>query len=602
MSSATKFLPIEFQPGIRRDTTEYAAEGRWYSGDKIRFRDGFPQTIGGWQPFTGGSFLGFTRAVTQWSKLTGESYVGFGTNSHLYIWDKGSFKNVTPVDASVSLNNNLSTINGATSVIVSVNGHGRSSGDYITILNTDVIPAFGTSLSGEYSISSIIDVNTFVITVSTTAAATSTGTGGGVNAVLPLASGLQSNIESFGWGRGGWGSGGWSEGVSSGGVIQELRTWSLSPWGEDLLANPKGGRIYQWDATTGLDVRATLVTASPSVVDYSFVASELRQVVALGTTDVSSGSYDPLLVRWCASENYNDWSVSAANDGGFYRLEGGTEIKGYVQSRNETLIWTDSVMYSMKYIGGDDVYSFSKLGENVSPCGPKSIIDVGGVVYWMSHRGFYRYDGQVNQLPCTLQRDVFSYDGQFSLDHTQEQKTYCGVNTAFSEVWWLYQGIDSTNSEINRYIVYNFREDTWVYGTLARSAWLDSGALETPLGFGTDGVLYYHELGLAAGNNILESYLKSAPFDVVDGDEMLLINRIVPDFTLTNQAYLTIETKPFPNGPVTQKGPFTITPTTEKIDMYARGRQATITVGSSAPDTFWRLGKVRLGVKTNGRR
>lgn len=601
MSSPTSYLPITFQPGILRDVTEYAAENRWYSMDKVRFRQGFPQTIGGWQPFTGDTFLGIARNGKIWTKLTGEVYLGLGTHNHLYIWDKGTFSDITPIQSSASVNNNLNFTSGATSVVVSINSHNRSAGDYFIIDNTASIIAVNASISGEYLISSIIDTNTFAITTSVTAAATSAATGGAVQYRFPLPSGLQSNIESFGWGRSGYGSGGYGTSASAG-VTQNLRLWSLSPFGEDLLSNPKGGGLYLWDATNGLTTRSVIVTAAPSIIDMSFVAPELRQVIALGTTDVSSGVYDPLLIRWSASENYNDWGVSAGNDGGFYRLDKGTEIRSFVQSRNETLIWTDAAIYSQKYVAGNDIYSFTKLGENVSPMGKESVVDIGGVVLWMGHRGFYKYDGQITQLNCTLQRDVFAYDGAFSVDHSQEQKAYCGLNTQYSEVIWLYQALDSTNNEINRYVLYNYNDDTWAYGTLGRTVWIDSGIFENPLATGDDGYLYYHELGLTAGNETLESYIESAPFDIGDGVNMLEINRIIPDFTLTGGAEITLTTRLMPNGEEFTKGPYAITSTTDKIDLFTRGRQGKIRIGTSAPNSFWRLGKVRLGIKENGRR
>lgn len=606
MSSEGKYLPIAFNPGIFRDPTEYAAEGYWYSMDKVRFRKGLPESLGGWQKIQPNTFKGTVRQIVTWSTLVGEKYVGLATNSHVYIWYNGTFNNITPVDSAVITSNDiLDTVSGATSVTVHYPSHNRLVGDYTRIWAQGV-SAGGTVFFDDglvdYKITSVPTADTFVVDSGVTATATSVSAGGNLWTQFSIHTGLQSNTFTGGWGRGTWGSDGWGE-AGSGLVAQDLRLWSMDNWGEDLLLNYKGGPLYHWSAAWGLTNIAEVVTAAPSVIDYSFVSFPARHTVAVGCDAYGTGEYDPMMIRWSESEDFSAWGVSGAGTAGFYRIPSGSEIIGLKESKSETAIFTDESVWSMKYTGVSPYwFSFDKLGSNCAPVSPMCIQDIGGNMFWMGNSSFYTYNGAINPLVCTLQKDIFSYDGEFAIDLTQKEKTFCGINEQFNELIWFYQSINSTTGEIDRYVIYNYLENLWYYGSFDRTVWLDTGLKNNVLAAGTDGYLYYHELGLTANNAPLDSYIESAPFDIGDGDTVQFIDRIVPDFRLTGTVGITLTMKKYPGSDEEEvKGPYYVDSTSQKVDIRARGRQAKIRVGTSVGGSSWQLGKVRLRVRETGK-
>lgn len=597
MSSESKLLPLEFKPGIFRDPTEYGAEGAWYSMDKVRFRKGLPETIGGWQSITPGTFKGIARQQLDFSTLNGESFLSLATNNHLYLWDGGVFYDITPVDTSVSVSNAMQVSTGAVSVIVSINSHNRDAGSYVYLSAASSVGSL--VISGEYEISSVIDSNTLVIINPTSATVGGTGAGGTTTGYFPIQAGRKSNDIAYGWGAGTYGTGTYGVGTSIG-VVKQLRNWTLSNWGEDVLANYKGGPLYIWDATTGKSSKATIVTAAPSIVDYHFISFPTRHCVAVGTHTLS-GVYDPMLIRWSSDEDYTDWTPTGVNTAGSFRIEQGSKILAVHKTKAETLIWSDDTVHTMKYIGEPFYFSFDKLGTNCGIVGPMAKADVGGTVFWMGSDGFYKYDGQITPLDCTLQRDIFSESGEFQYDKTQQEKTFCGHNGSFHEIIWLYQSVDSATGEIDRYVIFNYLENLWYYGTLERTTWTDIGVFNNAICAGTDGYLFRHELGLTADGDPLESYLESAPFDLGDGDKFLFIDRIIPDFRLTGPIQITITTRNYPGGEEVEKGPYTVEQDTTKIDLRTRGRQAKVRIATSITGSSWQLGKMRLRVKENGR-
>lgn len=577
--------------------TEYGAEGSWYSMDKVRFRKGLPQSIGGWQKVQPNTFKGIARQNMEFSTLAGYTYLALATQSHTYLWDGGTFYDITPVETSISVSNAMQVSAGAVSVITSINTHGRQAGSYIDVSATDTVG--GLTISGEYLISSVIDANTLVFTTSTTATGTSTVAGGTITGFFPIQAGLDSNTLAYGWGSGSYSEGAYGVG-GSGGVIQRLRTWSMSSWGEDVLMNYYGGPLYWWDATSGTGTRAVVVTAAPSIIDYHIISFPTRHAVAFGTHDVS-GTFDPLLVRWSDSEDFNSWTPAATNTAGDFRLEQGSKIYSVCKSKAETIIWTDNDVHSMRWIGGDFEFSFDKIGSNCGIIGPNARIDVGGTIFWMGTNGFYSYDGKINPLNCTIQKDIFDADGEFVYDSSQKEKVFCGHNEQFKEIIWLYQSTDSTTEEVNRYVIYNYIEDLWYYGTINRTTWLDVGLFNSVLATGDDNYIYQHELGLTADNDPIDSYIESAPFDLGDGDKLMFVDRLIPDFSLVGTLGITITTKVYPGGDEVVKGPYVVEPDTTKIDLRARGRQVKVRIGTSAAGSAWQLGKMRVRAKENGR-
>ena len=603
MSSESKYLPITLNPGINRDSTSYGSEGTWYEMDKVRFRNGYPQCIGGWQENTPNTFKGIARSLTDWSNLIGEPLLALGTHNHLYILKNDVFNDITPVSVSSSLTNNLSTSVGSTYVTVSIDSHGREVGDFVYVISQATTVGGNINLSGEYELTEVVDDNSFVVDTSTTAAATSLAAGGSLNFVFPIQSGYQSNNEGFGYGAGGYGEGAWSE-PSSVGLIRSLRYWSTDNWGEDLLASPSGGAVYYWDNTNGVGVRSFLVSAAPSENSFISIDMPSRQVVSFGTVEADTSVFNPMLIRWSSSEDYTDWVPTDTNTAGDYPLQDGSKIVGRQQTKVETLVWTDKSLWAMKYIGGNDVYSFERLGLDCGLLGPLATIDIGGAVFWMGVNGFWRYDGQISPLKCTLLKDLFNEDGAFAINLFQREKTICGHNSQFKEIIWFYQSVNSITDDCDSYVIYNYSEDVWYYGTLDRSCWLDIGIFNHPLALASDGSgkAYEHELGLSGNNMPFSSFISSAEFDIDDGDELMFVDRIVPDFNLTGSLQVTMNFRNYPNGPVTTKGPYTFSSIDkEYADIRARGRQMSLKISSNADGSSWQLGKTRLRVRTNGR-
>lgn len=595
-----EYLPLTFKPGVNRDTTEYGAEGTWYSMDKVRFRKGYPQSLNGWQRATPNTFKGIGRFLSCWTTLDQKTLVGVGTNSHMYLNYGGVYKDITPVSASGSLASGLNPTIGSTFVVVSIPVHGREVNDYVKIVTQTATIGGSLYLAGnDYKVVTINSADSFTIDTEVTAITASATSGFSYESKIH--SGFQSNNVAFGYGRGGYGSGAWSTPVSSG-VIRKLRYWTGGNWGEDLIFSYSNGPIYHWDATNGVDVPGTLISQAPSMNRFIGIDDVGNQVISYGTIDIATSTFDPMLVRWCSDEDYTDWIPSGINTAGDKRLQGGSVINGVQQTKSETLVWTDLNLFSQKFIGTDG-YSFEKLGEKCGMMGPNSSVDIGGSIFWMGPNGFWVYNGQVVPLMCTIQKDVFDDDGAFRVDKLQTEKVFCGHNSKFKEVIWLYQSVLSTTDDCDRYIIYNYLEELWSYGTLDRSCWLDAGILPNPIALSSEGngQMFNHELGLLADNDPIDSYIESAPFDIGDGDELLFVDKFVPDFKLTGSVNITLNFQKYPNAQVVTKGPYTFTTDTTKVDVRGRGRQVSVRIGTSAAGSFWQLGKTRIHARTDGK-
>lgn len=601
MATKPLLVPIEFTPGLDRDNTEYAKEGKWYSADKVRFKAGSPETIGNWQGYFENQFKGIARKQIQWSLLNGQNLVGIGTHSHLYAWNGGTFYDLTPVCVSNTFPGIINTYAGETSIMVSANNHGRTVGSYIIF---DSASAVGNvDVSGrEFLITSVLSAHEIVIANTTVATITSSG-GGNVAFRLPVNAGLQSNTLAGGWGRGTWDEGAYGVPTDTSGIQLQMRLWNLNNWGEDLLANYKGGPLYYWDATNGLGTRAVMVTAAPSIIDYSYISEPTRHFMMVGTTNITDGTYDPLLVRWSSDGDFTDVIPSGTNTAGDFRLDGGSKCYGVRQTKNEALIWTDTTLFRQTYTGDPLYFSHENLGDNTGLMGPMAMEEIGGTIIWMGLNNFYKYNGAIEVLPCPLRKDIFDVGGDYRVNYNQKEKTYAGINTAFNEITWFYQSENSTTDEIDRYVTYNYVENIWYDGYFNRTTWHDSGLMDSILATGDDGYMYSHELGFLEGNEEFDTYLESAAFDIENGDELLVISKIVPDLDVRDKVQFTLYTKDYPNGSWKETGPFEVTQGTEKIDVRgARGRQAKIRITSSGLNSAWRLGKVRFALKKNGRR
>jgi hypothetical protein len=670
---------LQFRPGVNREGTTLANEGGWFESDKVRFRSGYPEKIGGWQVDTGTvtsgalappanpsplvqpSYWGVARSMWNWYNLANVNLLGVGTNLKYYIQNgpNSAFNDVTPlrVPTVTIASNAFTTTSGSTTVQVNDTGHGAQTGDFVTISGvvgaTNGIPA--DSLNQEFRIT-YKNANEYYITVDSPA--TSSGTTGSADFDYQITTGLDIYTVATGWGAGGWGgvtpgssNTGWGEAASTG-VGQQLRLWSESNYGEDLIINYRGGGLYYWannanpnifDRAQTMAPSATVVTkagsivmeaTAPSLCNMVMVSDASRFVIAFGTNDptgvYATTALDPLQIRWSNQEQFNVWTPAATNQAGDYRLSHGSQIISAMQTRQEILVWTDAAIYSMQYLGPPYVWGFQILGDNISIAGPNAAATANNVTYWMGTDKFYMYSGRVETLPCTLRQYVYD-----DINMAQQYQFFAGTNEGYNEIWWFYcsiTGPDGTgtpedpNVLVDRYVVFNHLERTWYYGNMERTAWLDSPLRVEPMAAGYGGMLLYQETGNDDGTtnppSPIEAYVQSSDFDIGDGHNFGLVTRIIPDVTFDGSTvdapalYFTVRPRQTPgsnygnsNNPQVTSADnysgqryYTVQQFTEYVYVRVRGRQMAFKVSSSAPGVAWQLGTPRLEVRPDGRR
>jgi len=594
---------LNLKPGINKNTTEFDAEGGYVSSDKVRFFYGEPEKIGGCQEENYvGEVKGVAREVHTWSDLDEELYLGIGAHKGLHLLNQGVVHDITPVATSASATDVINTSSGSNVITVSIVPTGAQAGDYFVF--ACVTASLETvSFTSTYQILSA-ETTYFTFQASTSAVNTCANAGGNVVVDFLLSNGLADNGALGGWGGSTWGDpgvsvcAGWSEPRTSD-VETELRHWSIDNWGEDGMAVPQGGSLYYWEASAGTGQRATIVSAAPSVNNYMNIAQEGRHVIMYGTHTVS-GIFDPMLIRWSDSENYLDWTPSATNQAGEFRLENGSKILGAVETKNEILVFTDESAYRMHRIGGALVYQFTDLGRHNGLMGPKAAVDVNGTVYWMGFDSFMLYNGTVQTLPCTVQKALFGTSPE-SVNPEQKQKVFGTTLREFNEIWWHYPSRDSTEND--RYVVYNYLENIWYDGTFGRTAWHDVDIFDRPYALDENGQIWIHEQGTDIGTAGMKAVLKSSFFDIEDGDKMVFIDRIIPDVTLEKELNYSIKAKKYPQDPVLiSKGPYKVGPNTRKISTRIRGRQMQMRYSTSVQADTFRIGSDRISLKPDGER
>lgn len=615
---------ILFKPGVNRENTRYTTEGGWYECDKIRFRQGTPEKIGGWVRIATATFQGICRSLWNWVTLGGANLIGVGTNLKFYIYQGGLYYDVTPLRSTVTLTNPFSTALGSATVTVTDTAHGGVTGDFVTFTGATAVG--GLDLNNEYQIT-VIDVDTYTITASS--AATSTATGGGtVTAAYQINIGSDISIPVVGWGAGGWGLGEWGIGEPS---VSQIRLWSQSNFGEDLVFNPRGGPLYLWTALGSVATRAVPVTGLPGasdvpvVVNISLVSDVSRFVFALGCNEIGQTQLDPMLIRWSDQESLVDWTPAATNQAGSLRLSQGSRIVAAIQSRQEILVWTDAAVYSLQNQGPPVGWGAQLVGENVSIVSPNAAVIASGAAYWMGIDKFYKYDGRTQTLRCDLRQHIFS-----NINPDQYDQIICGTNEGFNEVWWFYCSKNST--VVDLYAVYNYGEDIWYYGSLGRTAWLDSGLQDYPMAATYANTLVYHEYGTDDNSTEvpapIEAYITSSEFDIDDGHQFAFVWRVLPDITFRNSTVsapsATMYMLPLKNsgsGYVNETGPtsnqsvgyfsyaavvqgsaYPIEQFTGQIFTRVRGRQLAIRIGSTDLGVTWQLGAPRIDWRPDGRR
>jgi len=629
---------ILFRPGVNRENTRYASEalgsvnsgtnaaGGWYESEKVRFRSGTPEKIGGWVRISDEFYEGVCRSLWNWVTLGGNNLIGVGTNLKFYIESGGSYNDITPlrVVPAPTINNDPFTGNGTTTVTVTDTAHGGVTGDFVTF--SGATGAYAATYNAEFQIT-VINANSYTIsTAPTVIPAGSTG-GASVVAAYQINVGPEYAVPLTGWGSGAWGAGPWGTGGTS---TSSIRLWSQSNFGEDLVFAPRGGNLYYWDATSGLNIRGVLVSSLPgadayvpSVVNFVHVSDTSRFVFAFGTNDpgaTSPTALDPMLIRWSDQESVTTWTPAATNQAGSVRLSHGSEIVTAVQTRQEIVVFTDSAIYSLQYLGPPVVWGSQLLGDNISILGPNAAAVASGKVYFIGVDKFYVYDGRLNTLRCDLRNHIFS-----DINLTQSQQVFAGTNEGFNEVWWFYCSAGSNT--VDRYAIYNYLEDIWYYGTMARSAWLDSGLREYPLAATYINNLVNHENGVddnaTSTTTAIQALIGSSEFDIDDGHNFGFVWRVLPDLTFrgstagtTPQCTMTLipyqNSGSGPNDPRSTAGTSNATiqriataPVEEftgQVYIRIRGRQLIFQIESAQIGTAWQLGAPRIDIKSDGRR
>jgi hypothetical protein len=712
---------ILFKPGVNRENTRYTTEGGWYECDKIRFRQGNPEVIGGWQRISSATFLGICRSLWNWVTLSNLNLIGVGTNLKFYIESGGGYNDITPLrsytESPVTLTNPFDTTSGSAVINVNDTAHGLTTGDVALFAGAVAVGGISADLLNTNHVVTVVGVDDYTITVSTTATSTVTGGGGTVSAtytkynvtltnpftatlgsavitvadtahgcgtgdfvtftgatslggnitaaILNLSTGYQVtviDVDSYtitvsvnanatdvsgspgggtvkaayqlnvgpqiqiplvGWGAGGWGAGAWGAGVSS---TIGLQLWNQMNFGQDLLFGPRGGGIYYWDATTSLTTRGvnltTLGDAETPVVQNALTVSDIsRFVIVFGTNDPNAANptaLDPMFIRWSDQEDPFTWIPAATNQAGSIRLSHGSEIITIVQTRQEIVVFTDSSLYSLQYLGPPYVWGAQLLGDGISIISPNAVTQASGIVYWMGVDKFYAYDGRVNTLNCDLRRYIFQ-----DINQDQAGQVFCGSNEGFNEVWWFYCAAGETT--VNRYVIYNYLEKIWYYGTMGRTAWLDSGLQTSPLAATYSNNLVNQEQGLNDNETgttaAISAYISSSEFDIGDGHNFGFVWRVLPDLTFEDSVNSPAGVAPTVNmtlyglansgsgttssasQPVAKGSTYVITEEfTGQIFTRMRGRQMIFKIDSNQIGTAWQLGAPRIDIRPDGRR
>jgi len=616
---------LALRPGIDKQNTEYGAEGGWIDSDHVRFRFGLPEKMGGWNYFNGFAnyFLGEGTEIHTWTGLDGVPIAALGTSRKLYVYYAGTWADVTPLRLTTDPGDiTFAATTGSTTLTVTHVDHGATVGGCVTYSGAVSLGGLITAdvLNQEYEVIAVLNSDTYTITAPVAANSSDIG-GGGASVVgaYQISVGSDKAFFDFGWGTGTWGLSTWgTPRPASAGLSLTPRIWKFDTFGEDLICQQINGGIYRWDTSAGIGTRAAAISGAPTKSRFALVSTPDRHLVCFGTENTIGDptSQDPMFVRFSNQEDLNTFTPSATNTAGGQRLTDGSEIVSAVRSRNQILIFTDTSLHAMQFIGPPFTFGFTQLGTNCGCIGPHAAVDVNGLTFWMSKESFYVFDGTVKKIPCTVQDYVFQ-----DLNIVQGIKVAAGVNTQFNEVTWWYPSF--TSDYLDRYVTFNYVENVWTIGTMPRTAWQDVGAFTTPIAneYMPDGtqaavttvqgatpgrsVLYSQETGLNAVDQPIHAYIQAGYFDIAEGDNMIFMKRFIPDFK-GQQGNLTVHLllRPYPQASASPSSldPYVITPTTQKVDTRARGRQVSLRIDSNDVDTRWRYGTLRVDVELDGLR
>ncbi len=634
---------LQFRPGVNKENTSYSNEGGWSDSDKIRFRFGFPEKIGGWTRQSNYSFLAPCRALHSYVTLQGSLLMAVGTRYKFYINEGGFYYDITPIRATTAAGDvTFGATNGSTTIDVADNNHGAATGDFVTFSGAVSLGGQITAdvLNQEYQIQ-VVDENNYTIearTVSTIASITDNGvlnptlvtadgsdTGNGGASVVgtyQINSGLGVVVTGTGWGSGVWGRGTWGS-SSTLTTVNNVRLWGIDNFGEDLLFNARDGGIYYWD-TSASDYNVDRAVAladlpgadpgTPTIAKQVIVSDQDRHTIVFGCDAQNNvGVQDPLLIRFSSQESLTEWDAEVTNTAGDLRVGSGSEIIVAVETRNQILVFTDISLHSMQFLGPPFTFGLAQVAENITIAGPSAVTAVDDKVFWMGIGDFYVYTGQTQKLPCPVRAYIFD-----DINVGQIELTVCALNSTFSEVWWFYPSAGS--NENDRYVIYNYVENTWAIGALTRTAWHDRGLFNAPIAASTDGYLYNHESGQNDGStnppSAITSYIESSQISIGSGDDFVFLSKLIPDLTFENSISdaptvdFTLQARNFPGGAylqtdtsgVTQSATTPVEQFTEQTWIRLRGRSFAVKVESDTTDTQWRLGTPRVEIRPDGRR
>jgi len=611
---------LQFRPGVVTDVTGYTNEGGWRVSNLVRFRFGFPQSVGGWQKYPSPSpFLGTCRSLLNWITLAGANLLAFGTNLKYYVEQGGRNFDITPLRSVVTLSSPFTATTGLKTINVYDVAHGCVNGDFVTFSAATSLGGniTATVLNQEYSIA-YVDADNFTITASIAATSSDTGQGGsGVIASYQINTGLDTQVGGTGWGAGVWGRGGWGSAATTS-IGNTLRLWTQDNYGEDLIFNVRNGGIYYWYASTGFFVRgvtlASLSTDSqtPTKAIQVMVSDRDRHVLAFGANYGSDRAQDPLIIRFSNQEDPFTWTSTATNTAGDLRLGSGSTIVRAVETKREIVVFTDLAAYSLQFIGPPYTFGIQQLAAGISVTGFNSFASVDDTIYWMGKSAFYVYTGKVDNFPCPLNNYVF---GNFNFD--QSDKVFAVPNSEFGEITWFYPSASSSENDL--YVTYNYSDKVWTHGSMARSAMLDRGIRLYPVGAGLDGYFYDHEVGFDDGSTTpptpLNAYIESSPIDIGEGDRFAFIRRLLPDVSFVDsenspQLDMILKTQNYPGSSyqsgsdsvISQTAVVPIQQFTPVRDVRLRGRSVIFRIESNKLGTRWILGSPRIEIQQDGRR
>ena len=610
-STDTQFFNLKFIPGFHRESTKYAEEGKWFDGNRVRFREGKPENLRGYTKFSTDTISGFARDSLTWTDNNTRKYLAYGTNTQLYVVQNEDRTDSTPIASTTSVANNFDTTSGSNIVKVNLGytpSQNVSVGDRIEF--TEVPNFQGTSVNGTFAITSVSAQDAFYIIANATATGTATGQGvnGSINLLIPNEE--PNDIQGLGYSAGVWsGQQAWNSPASTSDIVFQGAQWKLDTYGEDLLALRRKSKIAYLDVSENnyTIARASIVGTAPYANSFIVSPNDGHVVCYGASVSANDTTIVPLRVAWSDQNNFRVWEPTATNTAGSVNLTEGSRIIGAIRSRNTINIWTDKAMYIQEFVGTPFIFRFTQVGSNCGMISPHAAVDIDGVSYWMGDNNFYMYDGRVNTMPCTIRRHLFE-----SFNMTQKDKVYAGINSEFKEIIWLYPRGDSL--EPNAYVIYNYEEQTWVYGNLFENGitttFADRGVFDSTVLTGrtsaTGNMLVWNNEPddiYTGDGQTLSSFIESAEFDLDEGKQLMFADKLIPDYTFSTgeQIKFSIKTRRYPSDDFQEKGPFTINADTQKVNMRARGRQSVVRVSADAAGQ-WRWGSVRLAMQPDGER